>query len=336
MALNETTCSNSKNLTSPACLISPSLNAGLPLFAQTSDYEKTYVAEEGWLTSRNASKEHGVLTMNDVDSGPGSELDGLSYVINPKSHRQDIYMASTIGLKTECKVITSSCKADEQSFNCSNVNRPELQSQVTGSSQNVPFNNLASALYLIDSSNNYVGSSSTVAASSNPFKLSVLMSFSLPGGGSMKDLKKDGFVSYQVGPSTYAYSLAECSLTFKDLNLDYFNSTYSIAQDDGIKNSSSSIAHALSGPVLAGLVTSLALDPLGKLIGRVGKEEFETTLSNDLSQNVLAMASGLLQSTNVEVRSWEDILASQYDKLPLYIYLGLLYIYAAVAVFLFL
>lgn len=333
MALNTTTCPTANDLTSSSCLVSPSQTNGLPLYAQSTDWGKSYVGQEGWLVARNSSNDHAVLIMDDVD--PSSEIDGLSYVINPKSHRQDIYQTSTIGLKTQCQIITSKCRANAESFDCSNINRPELQSKVVGADQTVPYNNLASAIYLIDQTNNFVGSKSTVAASSNPVTVSILMSYSLPGSGSLTELSKDGFVPYQVGTSPYVYSLAECSLSFKDLNLDYFNSTFSIASEDGIKNSSAAIAHSLTGPILAGLITNLALDPLAKLIGRVSTKEFEENLSKDLSFNTLAMSAGLLQQVDVEVKSWEDILASQYQKAPLYIYLGLLYSFSVVAVFLF-
>lgn len=320
MSINGTTCDRMDDLDGLPCEITLNSTTGGLSFATANEYDLSYVGQEAWSVANNASKSHSVLTMF---GKTGTTMD-LSYLTASGARDQEVFRASTTGVLTTCRMVTAECKATMQSFNCSGIGHPELASNTTVLSDNLnsrlDLKNLAAV----------AGANASLGAQTNPLALIALLTYSLAGNA---DINETGFQNYDLGQAIWTYGMAVCNMTFYDLDVSFFNGSYSI---DNQKVSNPKVAHALSGPLVAGLVTDPAVSLVASSAGRDNASDFAARFAHALSYYTLALSSGLFQSDPVSVNEWHPILASQYSRAPLYTYFGLLYAYAICAVVLFL
>ncbi|PWN47426.1 hypothetical protein IE53DRAFT_251068 [Violaceomyces palustris] len=328
MQLNSTLCSDSLDLAKPPCLVSRNETTGMNFFATDTRFGEEYVEPEGWYTVNEVSKVHQVISLEGIDDDEDdrAESSGTSShnmrFIAPRAKVEEIFTISTVGASTTCQMITERCNPTKTSFDCRAAGFPRLDSRTTDK-------NFTSTLFWGERGDNVAGTGEVVGPSTNPVSISALLTYSLADEAS---LEETGFENFDMNLATWTYGMAACQMTYYNLNLSYFNGTYSIL---GKSMANSSLVHALSGPLVAGTITNPSIAQLSNLVGRLSKEEFAGKLSSSLSHFSLGVAAGLFSTENVSALEWESILASQYDKGPLYLYLALLYSYALVAVILF-
>ncbi|UZJ54449.1 hypothetical protein CBS101457_003769 [Exobasidium rhododendri] len=338
MRLNTTLCPSERADAYPCLLLPLESTGGNTSSAALFANEDQLVSSEGWLVANKASREYSVQIHKDADN---SELDNMSYYTNPNVRTQD-YMEEgyTIGLKARCSMLTSSCQSTDRTFDCSNAGRPELKSSLIVAQSNLTpateYVTISDVLYSTDINRNVqYGQDAFVGPQSNPWTVSGLVvsptSTSVPHSG-FQDFQIGTEASLHQQKTHFSYGAFECDLTFRDVKFSYFNETYEI---EAWNDSHVSLAHNLSGPLLAGLVSDIAFSAIAPVAGRVEVDAFTHALEQSLSFNLLALSAGLIQRDLVPVHAWRPILAQQYDKSVLYSYIALLYAYAVTAVVLF-
>lgn len=324
MGINTTLCPSDTSSTLP-CLVSPPSSPNqVPLFAA----EDSIIGSEGWLTANGVSSLYSVQSYRDAQKG--STHDGMAFYSHPNIRRQD-YLESfnSIGLAADCHILTTRCDPLDDSFDCSKEGRSEL---ATNNSSGI-----SDRLYTIGTDGiAQLGQDAYNGAPSNPWNISGLAVFPFAS-----NFIGSGFHNFTVQTSSndstlisspHSFAAFTCRMTLQDLDLSYFNETYQLLSS---AVSDKNIAHSLSGPMVAGLVKNVAFSPLASVAGRVDEEAFARSVKASLSYNILALSAGLVGQEPVLVRSWRPILAQQYDKMTLFIYIGLLYAYALASIFLF-
>jgi hypothetical protein len=337
MGLNHDLCPAS-NVDQYPCLLSapasPNSTASTAFFAGNDPV----VGSEGWLVANKASRDYAVQTYRDVLD---RDLDNMSYYTNPAIRTQD-YMEKgySIGLKARCAMLTSRCHATEASFDCTSAGRPELKSEhivakPDSLAQTKGYATISDTLYSTDGTEfAQHAKGAYTGPQKNPWTISGLIVNPTPttvSGSGFQDFQISGINSRSSSYSSYG--AFTCNLTFRDMQISYFNETYQI---QSWNDSSASLAHDLSGPLLAGLVTNVAFSAVAPVAGRVKEEEFARALEKSLAFNILALSAGLIAKDLVPIRAWRPILAQQYDRSVLFAYIALLYTYALTAIVLFL
>ncbi|KAK0519328.1 hypothetical protein OC834_007420 [Tilletia horrida] len=340
-ALNTSLCEpTTLSLQQSPCLVgAPLLASGVPTWAALYGFPIDYVGPEGWLVANNASKDHGVFSTSSVSLPGNPAPQSLSFVVSPQVRAEDIFESSSIGMSSQCRMITQDCHPTANSFNCADAGEPQISIGATTTTypSGVQGSNLGSNLYISDSHGTaMLGAASQMGAQTNPLPVSALLTYS-----SQLDVgpETEGFENFIVnsgggGPAstTWMYGALACSVTLYDLEMSYFNASYSF---DQIRPADAGLLHALSGPVISGAITDAVASSLARVAGRVSADEFADLFGVALSYNTLAFMAGMLQPQPVKVNSWKPILASQYSLPALLAYLALLYAYAICAVVLF-
>ncbi|EPQ31163.1 uncharacterized protein PFL1_01351 [Pseudozyma flocculosa PF-1] len=351
-ALNTTLCpelelSQGPDAAAPLpCLVSIDPTTGQPTFAEGPDLESLQVRSEGSLTFEGLSTTHAVddLSLPEQTSrldrlrmrfSPSAvaKNDSLVFATAPGIDGGQIFHMPTIGLETECQMIATSCAHDPTSFDCTNAGYPEIRSELGL--------DLAARLQLVtlaDRSQSAADGSTHVAFKpANPIRVGVVTSYM---DSNTSDVAGTGFETMQQsqqggggGSVHFVYSIAVCSLSFYELDVDFFNSTFSLRGDRRL--APDSLAFQLSGPLVSGRVGRTLGSALSAVTGRLEGEHFAAELGYTLGYALLSEASGLLAPVDVAVLQSERVLASQYPVVALYFYFGLLYSYALVALILF-
>ncbi|KAE8231339.1 hypothetical protein CF326_g3648 [Tilletia indica] len=339
-ALNTTLCGPTTTaLNQPPCLVGPPLLANtLPTWAITDGFAANYVEPEGWLVANNASKDHAILMAVTSNLPASKGPQNVAFVSSPLVRTEDIFETKTFGLSSQCRMITKDCKPTAQSFDCAGAGEPQISISTTTTTypSGAQGSNLASHLYISSSNGTaMLGSSSLIGAQANPLPVSALLTYSI-----QLDVgpETEGFENFVVGnggaagQATWMYSALACSLSAYNLEMSYFNDSYTL---DNAQLVDPGLLHALSGPIISGALTDVLASSLARVAGRVPAEEFADMFGMALSYHTLAFASGMLEAQPVKVNSWKPILASQYNLAALLAYLALLYTYAICAVVLF-
>lgn len=320
-ALNRTLCSSSSGDASAPCLF----DATTRRFAATASTKA--IGAEGFLTATNASQSRLVQTF--FDRGLDSDTARSTvYLTNPKVHRAEYAAAlQTTGVSCHCRVVTPQCRTTTSSFDCTPLGHPELKvDAVTVATGGGDGDGDGAALLGVNNAI-HVGQ---LPSSTGRLPLAVQLVYPVEG----VDNAHTGFqaISPLVGNTSHAYVLALCELEYLGLGLSYFNGTYTLESQ---ASADAPLAAALSGPLLAGEVTSMAASALAKAAGRVPIDDFASALGHAIGYHALALVGGLFEPQMVAVRQWRRILAQQYNFYLVAIYIGLLYAYALAAIIVF-
>ena len=301
------------------------------------------VVDEGFLVSTGLSDKYTLSTLNQLRVIPREEVDGdgdeddllrrelsvdkadeedtIVFVTSPTVQRTNMFRARTIGTQSQCTLINTKCRSTVHSFDCSNLGYPNIslnanpgmESRIYVDPQDLPSADLSAE-------EDYMTSSVPVQ---------VFATFQQP---SKANFARTGLSEMRQGHVRWAYAVASCNLTFYEIDLSFFNGTYSIRHSAGADGA---IVRDLSGPLLVGEDDHAFGASLAPSVGRVDRQDFEKLMAFLLSHGALSLAAGMLEPLAVEVRTFEEVLASQYPKAELYFYFTILYTYAAVAILLF-
>ncbi|KAL9935782.1 hypothetical protein V8E36_005359 [Tilletia maclaganii] len=345
--LNNTLCmASALSLNQPPCLVAaPTDTSYFPVWAESGNFAVQYVEPEGWLVANNASKDHNIQTVvTNLLPDTNNSTRWLSFVDSPQVRNEDIFDSKSIGMSAQCEMIIADCKPTSQSFNCAAAGQPQISIGTT--TMTLPSgsqaSNLASHLYISDPQGGaMLGPASTIGAQSNPLPVSALITYSVQLQVTPEDQGFENFIvgaapgsdgAPASGQTTWMYGALSCSLALYELELSFFNSSYTF---DAIRLADPGLLHALSGPIVSGALTDAVASAVARVAGRVPADRFADLFGAELGYNAMAFSTGMLQALPVAVNSWQPILASQYSLPALVAYLALLYAYALCAIILF-
>ncbi|PWN46044.1 hypothetical protein IE81DRAFT_81347 [Ceraceosorus guamensis] len=293
---------------------------GLPFFGD----EHSVTAAEGWLVVNNASRTRQISMYPD----PEHPIAPLAYLSASQIRRQDIFSSSTLGISSQCEVLTDECESMGTNVNCSKAGHAELSGSI------VPTDTSSwasqSRFYLLDQAGKAPRESESVQGpKSNPMELSALAIFSASPALSVNQSSLKAIGTPAGGASFAAF---KCRMLWEELTFSYFNGSFTL---ESRRPADPALVHALGGPFVSGGVTEATVLSLTRLTDKLSRDEFAFEFASALAYSSLALPAGLMQKQDVEVRGWQPVLAQQYEKAPLFLFIGLLYTHAIVAIILF-
>ncbi|KAN0061848.1 hypothetical protein ACQY0O_005841 [Thecaphora frezii] len=337
MKLNDTLCAAQDGVVALPCLVTVE-EAGSLAFALGSEEVERQARLDGALTFQGMSTTYEIADLGEREEATSTDRfryrfspptaargDAMVFVTSPEVTNAQIFRIPTLGLEGHCEVFTASCNSDPASFDCSNVGHPGLASR--------PDADPTTQVWILPPSQADADAASgeeNIFQPVNPLQLEVLVSYA---NHEPVNLDQTGFQALERGNRTWTYAAASCNMSAYQLDLDYFNGSFSLLGDKML--APADVAYQLSGPLMAGRVGRLLTPALSDVAMRVNSTIFGDELAYALSFTSLSEAAGLLSPVEVPVLESEQVLASQYPIAPLYFYFTLLYSYALIAIVLF-
>lgn len=286
----------------------------------------------GMQVNTNSSDKFQTITLADADD--------LAVLVYPNVAQNLQFSTTTFGARASCQSLNKVCQGDQYSGakpNCSAIGLNNFPVADEFNQFNVAKGGSFAYMLTADCPTcNYTlqdlfDNFNVTQEPTNPF--SILIQFFWVSDGETRQWTN---VSDAVSVwSDVGSSLANCSLTFYNVSLSYYNGSYI---RDAEEPSNTGLADGLAGPTR---LSHYANHLLANYEGHVFSETNSTTLMNFLQADLARLALGSSASiTNITVdttsqSTLRQTLVGRYPIVPSVIFILLLYLYAAVALTIF-